>query len=297
MSQQRQDAVADEIRRRFLAADHRDDAVGDDLLLGEPIAVDLRRHEGVNQPFARCRSLLGDARLEVGAHRLGGAQHATGAVGVVLEVAEDLGEVGRPCLELRMVLGRHAEHLGRHDRGQRLGDVADDVHPAARNRRVEQAVHDLLDVRAQDGDPPRREGVRGEAANARVGGRIHEEHLPHHHLGHRAELGEPDGVELRRRRRPVGDEPMEHLDHVGVARDDPRVQVRIPVDGILFAQTVVERIRIRQDFRIEQVIEAERGILRGRAGSSGRSHRVEAAASMRARIACSTSAASVSTVG
>jgi len=124
-----------------------------------------------------------------------------------------------------------------------------------------------------------------------------EQHLAHHDLGHRPEIGEPDGGQLRRARCPVGDEAMEHLDHVGVARDDPRVQVRIPVDGILGAQTVVERIRIREDLRIEQVVEAERGIQDGGAGGSGRRHHAEVVASMRGRIARSTSAASVSTVG
>src|SRR3954454_6292056 len=50
---------------------------------------------------------------------------------------------------------------------------------------------------------------------------------------------------------------MKHLHHVGVTSDNPGMKVRIPMNGILTAQAVIERIRIRQHLRIEEVVEAE----------------------------------------
>ena len=59
VSQQRQHPVADQVRRRFEAADHRDDRVGDDLFLGEPVAVDLGGRERVQQAVPRSRRIRG----------------------------------------------------------------------------------------------------------------------------------------------------------------------------------------------------------------------------------------------
>ena len=43
VSQQREHPVGDQVRRRLQPADHRDDRVGDDLVLGQPVAVRPRR--------------------------------------------------------------------------------------------------------------------------------------------------------------------------------------------------------------------------------------------------------------
>ena len=56
-AQQGEHAVADQVGRGFLSADHRHDAVGDDLLVGQAVAVDLGGQQRVDQPsrgFVRC---------------------------------------------------------------------------------------------------------------------------------------------------------------------------------------------------------------------------------------------------
>jgi len=51
---------------------------------------------------------------------------------------------------------------------------------------------------------------------------------------------------------------MQNLDHILVARDDPGMQERVPVNGGLGSQTVKQRIRVGQNRRVEKMIEAER---------------------------------------
>jgi len=53
MAQQRQHAVADQVRGRLLPPHHRDDAIGDHLVLGEPVTVHLGGEQGRHQTLAR----------------------------------------------------------------------------------------------------------------------------------------------------------------------------------------------------------------------------------------------------
>ncbi len=50
---QSEKAVTDQIGCCFLTADHRDDAIGDDLFVGQAISIDFRGQKGMNQSFAR----------------------------------------------------------------------------------------------------------------------------------------------------------------------------------------------------------------------------------------------------
>ena len=72
-----------------------------------------------------------------------------------------------------------------------------------------------------------------------------------------ARASSPERRELLRRRGPVGRVSLQDRHDVVVPRDDPCVQVRIPQHGSLVAQAAVQRIRIRGDRRIEQLVEAE----------------------------------------
>src|SRR5947209_15681276 len=52
---------------------------------------------------------------------------------------------------------------------------------------------------------------------------------------------------------------MEYMDDVVVAGNYPGAQVRIPMHRILISQPVIERIRVGQDLRIEQLAQAQLG--------------------------------------
>ena len=200
VAQQGEHAVADQVRRGLQAADHRDDAVGHHLLVGEPVAVHLGGQERADQPVARVAPLLADGVVEVGGEVLDGLEHTAEQVGVVLEVAEHLGEGDRPVLELDVVLDRHAEQFGRHDGGQRLGEVGQHVHAAgaARLDVVDQAVGDVLDVRAKLGHVHGQERRARQPPQPRVRGRVEEEHLLDHHLGDRPHLRHAQRLEVLR---------------------------------------------------------------------------------------------------
>jgi hypothetical protein len=47
---------------------------------------------------------------------------------------------------------------------------------------------------------------------------------------------------------------VKHLENLWIAGDDPGMQKRIPMNGILFSKFAEERIRIRHDLGIEQVV-------------------------------------------
>jgi len=52
-------------------------------------------------------------------------------------------------------------------------------------------------------------------------------------------------------------EALEDGDDVGVARDHPGVQVRVPVYGVLLAQLMIERIGVGQHLWIQQLHQAQ----------------------------------------
>src|SRR6266478_4818309 len=51
---------------------------------------------------------------------------------------------------------------------------------------------------------------------------------------------------------------MEDVNHVRVPRHNPSVQERIPMHRIFVTQPVVQRIGIGQDFRVQQMVKAQR---------------------------------------
>ena len=138
-----------------------------------------------------------------------------------------------------MVGHRHAHQFRRNDGGHWFGHIGDQVRPPRVHHAVQQAIHDLLDVRAQPLHPARREGDRRKAAQPRVCGSVQEQHLPHHDLGDGVERRQTDGAQLLRRRRAVGGEIMQNMDHVPVERHHPGMQEGIPMDWILRPQSLV----------------------------------------------------------
>ena len=154
------------------------------------------------RPSRRLGGLADHRGAEVGDHLLDALEHLFRAAGVVLEVAEHLGEILGPGLEQLVVGGRHPEHLGGHDRGQRVGEAVHHVKAAPASQSVDEGLGDLTDVLAQHCDAAGREGRRGQAADAAVLGGIEEQHLPHHHRRDRGQLAHAELLQSLGWRRP-----------------------------------------------------------------------------------------------
>jgi hypothetical protein len=57
------------------------------------------------------------------------------------------------------------------------------------------------------------------------------------------------------RRGSIGGEGVQNFKNIGVAGHHPSVQERIPVNGIFPAKALKQRIRIGENYRIEQMVE------------------------------------------
>ena len=87
---------------------------------------------------------LRDRLVEVGAHLLHALQGLADSTGVVLEVAQHLGEVLGPPLEQVVVRGGHPEHLGGHDGRQRVGERGHHVEAVAADQVVDEGAAAML---------------------------------------------------------------------------------------------------------------------------------------------------------
>ena len=96
MAQQSEDAVADQIRGGLLTANHRDNCVRDNLVVGESISIYFGAYQRGHQIVAGMCAMIFQLIAEILKHLLQAAQDDGGAIGIVLEVAEDLGEVRGP---------------------------------------------------------------------------------------------------------------------------------------------------------------------------------------------------------
>ena len=184
------------------------------------------------------------------------ATTCAGASGIVLEVAQDLGERARPIVSCgQSSVGSPSISAVTIAGSGRARSAMISIVPWLRCRRA--GVGDLGDVVAQRFDPARRERLGRERADPGVLRRIEEEHLADHHRGDGCEPVHPQRRELLRGRGAVGREGLQDGQHVVVARDDPCVQERVPVHGGLVSQAAVQRVRIREDLGIEELVEAQ----------------------------------------
>ena len=161
-------------------------------------------------------------------------EHAGQPVGIVLEVAEHLGEGDRPVLQLDVVLDGHAEHFGRHDGGQRFGEIGQQVHPSGRRGpgcRRSAAWRCPGCGRAARG---RRRGHERRRRPASAGGcapaRRRKSICLTMTLAIGLTSGAPRASKYSGEGVRFGGKAGEDGDDVLVARDDPGVQVRIPMD-------------------------------------------------------------------
>jgi hypothetical protein len=49
---------------------------------------------------------------------------------------------------------------------------------------------------------------------------------------------------------------MQDVDYISIPSHDPGVQIRIPMHRVFGAQAMIERIRIGENFRVQQMEEA-----------------------------------------
>ena len=131
-------------------------------------------------------ALLTDRILKVFRQIRYGLQYGGVTLGVMLEISQHLGEIRGPNLQLEMITGRHAQHFGGHDGGQRLGQVRNHIHLASGFNSVEQMIDDVGDVSAQFFNPRRSKSFGRQPAQARVRRSVHEQHLLYHDARNRA---------------------------------------------------------------------------------------------------------------
>ena len=123
-----------------------------------------------------------------------------------------------------MVLDRDAEQLSDHDRRERLGDVVDQVEGALGLRFVGELADERLDVVAQRGDAFGGEGLVDKLADARVVGRVHDQHRAHASRALAQELRHAVEVVAHERRAHALDREARVAQHrvdVAVAREHP----------------------------------------------------------------------------
>ena len=84
-----------------------------------------------------------------------------------------------------MIFDRNAEHLGRHDAGQRLGQISQHLQAAFHLYILQKVSHDIADVRPEHLHPPRRKSRSRQSADACMRRRIQKQHLLDHDLSDR----------------------------------------------------------------------------------------------------------------
>ena len=150
-----------------------------DLVLLEPLAVDLGVDEHAGQVVGRPLAALGDeppAALEDLGHVP--LHHGLGSLGVEVRVARAERRVHQPRPDL-VVLGRDPHEAADHARDDGLGDVGDQVARLPAVEPVQDAHGDRPDRVLVLGDPPRREAALEEHLEPVVLRRVHaDEHRP-----------------------------------------------------------------------------------------------------------------------
>ena len=110
---------------RFLAADHGDDqlATTSSSVRRSPSTSAVAR--ALISPSRGLAAFAVDGRVEVGRHLLEAAEDSVEAgPGLCWKFPSISAKSRDQALELLMVRGGHAEHLGRHDGRQRVGEIA-----------------------------------------------------------------------------------------------------------------------------------------------------------------------------
>src|SRR5881275_1339419 len=96
---------------------------------------------------------------------------------VVLEVTQNLGELGRPCFELAMVANREAYKFRRHNRRQRLREIRNYIHATVWQYCIEKTFSYFLNMWVQGLDSARSKRLCCKCTQSGMSRWIHEQHL------------------------------------------------------------------------------------------------------------------------
>ena len=168
--------VADQVVRRLVAGEAQREADRGDLVERERLGVLV---VDVDQRAREVAGAARDALVDQPAQVAAVGDDVLGVRDLLLGRRTPEGQPGAvaaPALELRVVLGRHADEAEDDRRRQREGQRGDEVEGLGRVDRVEQVAHRRADRVLHRGHAPRREGARGVAAHARVLGRVEADH-------------------------------------------------------------------------------------------------------------------------
>src|SRR2546427_364963 len=271
--EQAHNGVGDQVRRGLVARVEEEDALVQELQLGEAVAGVLGREQrGQDLAGIRARAPppVGDQPAEVALELVNGAAarlEAPGA-GLRLERAENR---ERPAAQRPALLPRHAEHVADELDGQRGGEVLHDVHPTPGGGAVEEPVHEPDDTRLERGKRPRSERRGEQLPDARVVGRIAEDDA------RRVMLVERARAELRRELHTLVGVPREVVlvdgGDVIVAREEVRA-IRAAVHRVPAPQPVVvgERVVVEVVGQRAQIEGERRRALRLLREDTGRRH-------------------------
>jgi hypothetical protein len=254
---ERERAVADEVRGGFVAGEQEQHAAGDELVLLQPVGPVLdgqeRRHEviGRGRPAARHEALEIAVQLD----------HAVGRPLVLVARrprAPDEGrQLVRPRLELLGIFGRNTQKVADHGHRQGVREIVDEVHLTGRGHLRQQTVDDRSDARAPELDHARAEnpaeGAPEPGVNRRIGEHDPEPDLMEKRLDRVARgraLARQEGCDSIRGQSGV----REGHPDVGVTRQDPTAEDLAPVDGILLAETAQRRVRVGHHLRPPRVV-------------------------------------------
>jgi hypothetical protein len=173
MAQQRQNPVADQVDRGLVAGDQQQDAGGQQLLLGELVAVLLDADQMGQQVRTGRGAPPGDQLPEVRGELVARLGRILDRPAQQRRGVHPQGKPCRPALEPFPVGQRYAEQLADHAYRQRVGQAADHVErvPDA----AEQLVDDLVDVVLEAGHDPRGERRRDQPPQPGVVGRVAEQ--------------------------------------------------------------------------------------------------------------------------
>jgi hypothetical protein len=237
-AEQRPPADARRVHGGLVAGVQQQDARADELVLGQALALVQDERELGDEVLAGILAALARERAQVV------GELAARPDGVLLHLERGvqlvhLADVGRPRAEQVAIGLRHAEHLGDHGHGQRLGDLGEQVELACPGDAVDEPVRDRLHPRAQGLDVAGREGFRDQPPHPRVIRRLH--------------VQDPRVDEVPERVVPVREIGMSHLGVGG------RVQVRAPEPAI--AQERVHVLAARDQVVVRRLVVQDRCML------------------------------------
>ena len=249
VAHERPQAVADEVRRRFVAGDHDD-------------AEHVRGFGGIDElsPFGFVREqtdcvvgfaarALGEPLAEVPRHAL--TRDVRGlSLGARRDHLEQSRSFGRPSMPACLLVPCNSEHAKHHPHRHRLRNLADPLHLSPRDGMLDDVVGERLDGRLQRHQPRSGKRARRDLAQSRVLGRVDEQ----------------DAVVVRRGwehargcvspARVVGESLVVPRDreHVGVPAQDPAAQDHASVDGAVLAKPDVHGIGVLNGALAQRVV-------------------------------------------